>query len=89
MYEPRSEINVVWFLFIQVILLVYSLIFYTVCLIQLKEVFRRELEKAELEIKKTTAIIAEYKQVNVKCAGIIIITLCYHFAPCFVLENKV
>lgn len=25
--------------------------------------FRRELEKAELEIKKTTAIIAEYKQV--------------------------
>ncbi|XP_016146549.1 rab GTPase-activating protein 1-like [Sinocyclocheilus grahami] len=30
---------------------------------QLKEVFRRELEKAELEIKKTTAIIAEYKQV--------------------------
>lgn len=31
---------------------------------QLKEVFRRELEKAELEIKKTTAIIAEYKQVG-------------------------
>lgn len=31
--------------------------------LQLKEVFRRELEKAELEIKKTTAIIAEYKQV--------------------------
>ncbi len=30
---------------------------------QLKEMFRRELEKAELEIKKTTAIIAEYKQV--------------------------
>ncbi len=30
---------------------------------QLKEVFRRELEKADLEIKKTTAIIAEYKQV--------------------------
>ncbi|XP_076731901.1 rab GTPase-activating protein 1-like isoform X4 [Maylandia zebra] len=30
---------------------------------QLKEVFRRELEKAELEIKKTTAIIAEYKQI--------------------------
>nr|XP_033936456.1 rab GTPase-activating protein 1-like isoform X2 [Pseudochaenichthys georgianus] len=28
-----------------------------------KEVFRRELEKAELEIKKTTAIIAEYKQI--------------------------
>lgn len=35
-----------------------------VCLFQLKEVFRRELEKAELEIKKTTAIIAEYKQVG-------------------------
>lgn len=35
-----------------------------VCLCQLKEVFRRELEKAELEIKKTTAIIAEYKQVG-------------------------
>lgn len=34
------------------------------CLFQLKEVFRRELEKAELEIKKTTAIIAEYKQVG-------------------------
>lgn len=33
------------------------------CLLQLKEVFRRELEKAEQEIKKTTAIIAEYKQV--------------------------
>lgn len=31
---------------------------------QLKEVFRRELEKAESEIKKTTAIIAEYKQVR-------------------------
>ncbi|XP_029355815.1 rab GTPase-activating protein 1-like isoform X4 [Echeneis naucrates] len=30
---------------------------------QLKELFRRELEKAELEIKKTTAIIAEYKQI--------------------------
>lgn len=30
---------------------------------QLKEVFRRELEKAEHEIKKTTAIIAEYKQI--------------------------
>lgn len=30
---------------------------------QLKEVFRRELEKAELEIKKTAAIITEYKQV--------------------------
>ncbi|KAM3619582.1 uncharacterized protein V6R79_010431 [Siganus canaliculatus] len=30
---------------------------------QLKEVFRRELEKAELEIKKTTAIINEYKQI--------------------------
>lgn len=34
------------------------------CPSQLKEVFRRELEKAELEIKKTTAIIAEYKQVG-------------------------
>lgn len=34
------------------------------CPFQLKEVFRRELEKAELEIKKTTAIIAEYKQVG-------------------------
>ncbi|XP_015421550.1 PREDICTED: LOW QUALITY PROTEIN: rab GTPase-activating protein 1-like [Myotis davidii] len=30
---------------------------------QLKEVFRRQLEKAEYEIKKTTAIIAEYKQI--------------------------
>lgn len=30
---------------------------------QLKEVFRRELEKAELEIKKTAAIITEYKQI--------------------------
>ncbi|KAG7253465.1 hypothetical protein CRUP_024876, partial [Coryphaenoides rupestris] len=30
---------------------------------QLKEVFRRELEKAESEIKKTTAIISEYKQI--------------------------
>ncbi|TNM87753.1 hypothetical protein fugu_005974, partial [Takifugu bimaculatus] len=30
---------------------------------QLKEVFRRELEKAELEIKKTAAIIVEYKQI--------------------------
>uniref|UniRef100_A0A8C6VW55 RAB GTPase activating protein 1 like n=1 Tax=Nothobranchius furzeri TaxID=105023 RepID=A0A8C6VW55_NOTFU len=30
---------------------------------QLKEVFRRELEKAEQEIKKTTAIISEYKQI--------------------------
>lgn len=32
--------------------------------LQLKEVFRRELEKAELEIKKTAAIITEYKQVR-------------------------
>uniref|UniRef100_A0A4W5RU31 RAB GTPase activating protein 1 like n=1 Tax=Hucho hucho TaxID=62062 RepID=A0A4W5RU31_9TELE len=31
---------------------------------QIKEVFRRELEKAESEIKKTTVIIAEYKQVG-------------------------
>uniref|UniRef100_A0A4W5QDC0 RAB GTPase activating protein 1-like n=1 Tax=Hucho hucho TaxID=62062 RepID=A0A4W5QDC0_9TELE len=31
---------------------------------QIKEVFRRELEKAESEIKKTTAIITEYKQVG-------------------------
>ncbi|KAG7275253.1 hypothetical protein CRUP_034980, partial [Coryphaenoides rupestris] len=31
---------------------------------QLKEVFRRELEKAESEIKKTTAIISEYKQLS-------------------------
>ncbi|XP_054690137.1 rab GTPase-activating protein 1-like isoform X3 [Grus americana] len=30
---------------------------------QLKEVFRKQLEKAESEIKKTTAIIAEYKQI--------------------------
>lgn len=30
---------------------------------QLKEVFRKQLEKAEHEIKKTTAIIAEYKQI--------------------------
>uniref|UniRef100_A0A8C7RUY1 Rab-GAP TBC domain-containing protein n=1 Tax=Oncorhynchus mykiss TaxID=8022 RepID=A0A8C7RUY1_ONCMY len=30
---------------------------------QIKEVFRRELEKAESEIKKTTVIIAEYKQI--------------------------
>lgn len=43
---------------------------------KLKEVFRRELEKAESEIKKTTAIIAEYKQVpctvplNLHCATI-------------------
>jgi hypothetical protein len=32
--------------------------------VQIKEVFRRELEKAESEIKKTTAIITEYKQVG-------------------------
>ncbi|XP_024899770.1 rab GTPase-activating protein 1-like [Pteropus alecto] len=30
---------------------------------QLKEVFRKQLEKAEYEIQKTTAIIAEYKQI--------------------------
>ncbi|XP_006635084.2 rab GTPase-activating protein 1-like [Lepisosteus oculatus] len=30
---------------------------------QLKEVFRTELEKAESEIKKTTVIISEYKQI--------------------------
>eukprot|EP00069_Balaena_mysticetus_P011676 bmy_21324T0 len=30
--------------------------------VRLKEVFRKQLEKAEYEIKKTTAIIAEYKQ---------------------------
>nr|XP_020654218.1 rab GTPase-activating protein 1-like isoform X8 [Pogona vitticeps] len=30
---------------------------------QLKELFRKQLEKAESEIKKTTAIIAEYKQI--------------------------
>ncbi|XP_055797035.1 rab GTPase-activating protein 1-like isoform X2 [Salvelinus fontinalis] len=30
---------------------------------QIKEVFRRELEKAESEIKKTTTIITEYKQI--------------------------
>ncbi|XP_070602835.1 rab GTPase-activating protein 1-like isoform X8 [Erythrolamprus reginae] len=29
---------------------------------QLKEIFRKQLEKAESEIKKTSAIIAEYKQ---------------------------
>uniref|UniRef100_A0A4W3GSN1 Rab-GAP TBC domain-containing protein n=1 Tax=Callorhinchus milii TaxID=7868 RepID=A0A4W3GSN1_CALMI len=31
---------------------------------QIKEVFRRELEKAESDIKKTSAIISEYKQVE-------------------------
>lgn len=43
----------------------YCFMFLSWCSVspQLKEVFRRELEKAELEIKKTTAIIAEYKQV--------------------------
>ncbi|XP_015273237.1 PREDICTED: rab GTPase-activating protein 1-like, isoform 10 isoform X2 [Gekko japonicus] len=30
---------------------------------QLKEIFRKQLEKAESEIKKTGAIIAEYKQI--------------------------
>ncbi|ELW62468.1 Rab GTPase-activating protein 1 [Tupaia chinensis] len=35
---------------------------------QLKEVFRKQLEKAEYEIKKTTAIIAEYKQ-RAHCPG--------------------
>ncbi|XP_038651109.1 rab GTPase-activating protein 1-like isoform X3 [Scyliorhinus canicula] len=30
---------------------------------QIKEVFRRELEKAEYEVKKTSAIISEYKQI--------------------------
>ncbi|XP_063154571.1 rab GTPase-activating protein 1-like isoform X4 [Candoia aspera] len=30
---------------------------------QLKEIFRKQLEKAECEIKKTSAIIAEYKQI--------------------------
>ncbi|XP_072130480.1 rab GTPase-activating protein 1-like isoform X5 [Mobula birostris] len=30
---------------------------------QIKEVFRRELEKAESEVKKTSAIISEYKQI--------------------------
>lgn len=30
---------------------------------QMKEVFRKQLQKAESEIKKTTAIIAEYKQI--------------------------
>ncbi|XP_039204393.1 rab GTPase-activating protein 1-like isoform X4 [Crotalus tigris] len=30
---------------------------------QLKEIFRKQLEKAESEIKKTSAIIAEYKQI--------------------------
>uniref|UniRef100_A0A2D4HN13 Rab-GAP TBC domain-containing protein n=1 Tax=Micrurus lemniscatus lemniscatus TaxID=129467 RepID=A0A2D4HN13_MICLE len=30
---------------------------------QLKEMFRKQLEKAESEIKKTSAIIAEYKQI--------------------------
>uniref|UniRef100_UPI00398F0821 rab GTPase-activating protein 1-like isoform X7 n=1 Tax=Pristiophorus japonicus TaxID=55135 RepID=UPI00398F0821 len=30
---------------------------------QIKEVFRRELEKAESEVRKTSAIISEYKQI--------------------------
>ncbi|XP_007901128.2 rab GTPase-activating protein 1-like isoform X1 [Callorhinchus milii] len=30
---------------------------------QIKEVFRRELEKAESDVKKTSAIISEYKQI--------------------------
>eukprot|EP00061_Rhincodon_typus_P013492 g39896.t1 len=29
---------------------------------QIKEVFRRELEKAECEVRKTSAIILDYKQ---------------------------
>lgn len=62
---------------------------------QLKEVFRRELEKAEMEIKKTTAIIAEYKQVqipphqwtlsfkHVMCLGFFLFDppLCFRSAP--------
>ena len=30
---------------------------------QLKEVFRREMDKAEAEIKRTNGIIADYKKV--------------------------
>lgn len=30
---------------------------------QLKEVFRRELEKAEQEVRRSSVIIADYKQV--------------------------
>lgn len=30
---------------------------------QLKEVFRRELEKAEQEVRRSSGIIADYKQV--------------------------
>lgn len=36
---------------------------------QLKEIFRKQLEKAESEIKKTSAIIAEYKQVIMLILG--------------------
>ena len=53
-------INIVFTVLIRVHFNVFVMLF---CFSQLKEVFRRELEKAELEIKKTTAIIAEYKQV--------------------------
>uniref|UniRef100_A0A3Q1EXN1 RAB GTPase activating protein 1-like n=1 Tax=Acanthochromis polyacanthus TaxID=80966 RepID=A0A3Q1EXN1_9TELE len=49
---------------------------------QLKEVFRRELEKAELEIKKTSAIIAEYKQVCSTSTNI-------HICACMLMQNKV
>lgn len=35
----------------------------TLLFFQLKEVFRRELERAELEIKKSSGIISDYKQV--------------------------
>lgn len=31
---------------------------------QLKEVFRRELEKAEQEVRRSSGIIADYKQVS-------------------------
>lgn len=52
---------------------------------QLKEVFRKQLEKADYEIKKTTAIIAEYKQVTSHWA-----LDCYKsdYLNCFSLRGK-
>lgn len=38
-------------------------------LLQLKEMFRRELEKAEQQVRRSSGIIADYKQVQTRATG--------------------
>lgn len=66
------------------ILLLHNIILYSITLhdilfipSQLKEAFRRELEKADFDVKKLTGILTDYKQVQYTASPQTLTTLHY------------